>query len=84
MKPDNQVYEAAVKLRNDEMKPFVEWLRAEREAAKEFLTTAPEAIVSAVQGKAQFIAVVLELIEDAPAILDKRGQKWSVFNRSRP
>ena len=72
MKPDRQVYQAATHLRSQELVAFVAWLEAGREEIKEYLTTAQDGNTANLQGRAQMIKEILDLIETAPAMLEKK------------
>lgn len=76
MNPSRQALEAAMKLRAPELKPFVEWLKADRAELMEHLAVAPRDRVETIQGKVQALQTVLTLIETASAQVDKlEGRK---------
>ena len=66
-----QVYEAALRLRSPELKPFLDWVRKERAETMEMLTAAPESSLQKLQGKAQCLGSVLRLVEDAQVHLER-------------
>ena len=66
-----KLLEASLRLRSAELRPFVEWLQSERELVLEMLSTAPEHAVGRLQGETQRLKKILDLIETAPAVLDK-------------
>jgi hypothetical protein len=71
MKPTNQVYEAAMKLLSPEMKPFLEWLEAERMEALELGSMAKLDVVQVVQGQAQGYKRVLDVVKMSRDMLEK-------------
>jgi len=75
MKPSRHVYEAALRLRGSDLAPFVNWIKSEREEVIELLTTAPVSSLPILQGRAQCLGSILDLIDTAPAVLDKLGSQ---------
>ena len=72
MKPTNQVYEAALKMQSPEMRPFLEWLEAERAETLELLSTARPEMSQVMQGQAQGLKRVLEVIRVSRDILEQQ------------
>ena len=72
MKPTTQVYEAAAKLQSVEMKPFLDWLEAERAETLELGSMAKLDVVQIVQGQAQGLKRVLDVIRMSRDILEKK------------
>lgn len=67
---ENQLLESAAFVKRAQpTKPFYEYLKAEREAARTRLETAKGEQVYIEQGKAQFVTKLLQLIEEAENIL---------------
>ena len=74
--PSIAVLKAVLVLKSPELAPFTGWLRQELGVTLELLTTAPESNLQVLQGKAQVLASILNLIETAPAVLNKlEGRK---------
>lgn len=71
MTPDKQLLEAVLRLRAQEFAPFLGYLKAELEDSRDKLTTAPLDRLTNLQGKAQCLKGILDLVEVAPAMLDK-------------
>ena len=69
---DFHAYEAAAKLQSVEMKPFYNWLKAEREAALELMSRAPIETVSILQGEARSLKKILDFIDSARAVVEKK------------
>lgn len=72
MKPSAQVYEAAMKLQAPEMRAFLEWLEAERAELLELGSIAKPDIVQVVQGQAQGLKKVLDVIRMSRDILENK------------
>lgn len=72
MRPDKKVYEAALKMRSPEMAPLLDWLRGEFQETLEKLVTAPKENVPVLQGEGRKLKEILDLVEGAPAALDKK------------
>lgn len=68
MKADRKVVEAAARMNTLELAPFVVYLRETRAEYLELLTTAPESHLLILQGKAQAVTQILDVIDTA---LDK-------------
>ena len=67
-----RVYEAAVKLQSPELKAFYDWLQSERSSVLEMLSTAKPELIGVLQGEAQRLKKILDLIETARAVIDKQ------------
>lgn len=73
MKPTRHTFESALKLQSPDMAPFYDWLHAERVEILELLTTAPEESLQRMQGHAQCLAKILNLIDGSRDMLEKTG-----------
>lgn len=73
MKPSNQVYEAAHKMLSPELKPFLEWIEAERAETLELLSVAKPEIAQVMQGQTQSMKRILEVIRVSREMLEKKG-----------
>ncbi len=73
MKPSTQVYEAAMKMLSPEMRPFLEWIEAERTEALELGSMAKPDVVQVIQGQAQALKRVLEVVRVSREVLEKKG-----------
>ncbi len=73
LREEVRLREAALFLRNaPELLPFVTWLKTRRETARDRLEAAPTERDS---GRSLELKEILELIEDAPQVLEKlRGK----------
>lgn len=71
MKPDTKTYEAAMKLLTPEMKPILDWLEAERSEVMELMSTAKAENMQVMQGQAQGLKRILEVIRMSRDILEK-------------
>lgn len=74
MKPNNQTYEAAMKLMAPEMRPFLEWLEAERVETLELMSTARPEIVQVLQGQVQALKRILDTIKSSRDVLEKSSK----------
>lgn len=63
--------EAANRLRAPEFTPFIGWLARERDEVLEHLALAPAEHIGRLQGDAARLKKILDLIEGAPAALDR-------------
>lgn len=72
MKPSDQVYEAATKMLSPEMSTFLVWLEVERMETLELLSTAKPEIAQVVQGQAQALKRILDVIKTSREMLDKK------------
>ena len=70
MKTNKQLLESALRLRAPEFIPFIGYLRSELDEYKDKLTTAPESYLPNLQGRAQCLKEILQLIEMAPSLLN--------------
>ncbi len=67
------IHEVALRLRNEpQLAPFKGWLEAEREKTRDHLEDADDRVVKILQGEARMLTRILNLIEDAPSVLDKK------------
>jgi len=71
MRIDKRVLQAASRMRSPEMAPLVDWLRKERSDVLEMLTTFKPDGLQVLQGRAQQLADLLDLIERADKELVK-------------
>lgn len=71
------IHEVALRLRNEpQFAPFKEWLLTEKAKLVEYLIASDDRVTKVLQGQAQMLNKVIDLIEGAPAVLEKRrGQK---------
>lgn len=72
MKLDRQLYEAANKLRAPEFVPLVQYLRDERAGVLEMLSAGQAGNLQVLQGHAQRLKQILDLIDDAHKVLEKK------------
>ena len=71
MRPSTQVLEAAAKLQSTETKAFVEWMEEERDETLEHMSVAKPEIISILQGKAQALKQILDLVKTSRDVLEK-------------
>jgi len=69
---ETRVYEAASKLQSPELKAFYDWLVAEKAATVERLILAESNLAPVLQGEARRLNTILNLIETAQSVLDKK------------
>lgn len=70
---DTKVLEVCLRLRNDpSLAPFLDWLKAEREAVRTRLETLSTTHVQTAQGEAQRLADIINKIEDAPKLFERQ------------
>jgi hypothetical protein len=72
MKLDRQLYEAANRLRAPEFAPLVQHLRDERAQVLETLSAAKLDNLQVLQGRSQELKRILDLIDDAHKVLEKK------------
>lgn len=72
MRPDNHVFEAAAKLQSTELAAFYEWLKSDRLEVLELLSVAKPEMVGVLQGEAQRLGKIIDLIETSRGVLDKQ------------
>jgi hypothetical protein len=71
MKLTRQILEAARHMRTAEMTPLVDYLREERQEILEQLSTVPTANAQVLQGRAQSLKSILDLVDGATKLIDK-------------
>ena len=69
---DFHAYEAAAKLQSAEMKPFYDWLKTGRVDVLERLSVARPETVGILQGEAQRLEKILDFIDSARAVVEKK------------
>lgn len=72
MKHSIQVFEAAAKLQSTELSAFVGWMNEERDTLMELMSTSKIETVPLLQGKVQMLKEILNLIESARDVLDRK------------
>lgn len=71
MVDSKKLFESVNRLRSAEFQPFIGWLVRERDDVLERMSVAPIDHVGRLQGDAQRLKQIMDLIECAPASLDR-------------
>lgn len=72
MEISRQIIESAMHMRTAEMAHLTNYLRETRRETLEKLSAAPTDKLQVLQGEARCLAKILDLIDNAPALLEKQ------------